>query len=563
MKKYKNVLTTYKKMSIVYLILGILISWLSAVTIFYFQKIIDSSSLLVVDKKAVLFYALTIIFVPILSYLDEYPKNYLANNLYFHYKQESLKKVSLIRYDHYVNSGFGVLLQRIENGATAGKQVIFDFYFRIVRELIPDILFNVFFILLINKKLIMYLLIGYLVVFFTTKFLLKFLYDMKESILVNEEQINRVLSRGIMELVTFRINKRYEKELADLNILINETVVSRTRIALIHELFFTLFAVLVSLIKILVVCLFIFNQLEGSIGTLVALIIYIDKIYSPIAIFNVLYVQFKMNSVSFNRLIEFLELENEDNLINGYYEVEPIECIKLKNISYSIDETLILDTIFLQFEKGKKYALIGESGAGKSTLVKLIVGLIKPTKGTIRFNQRNLTELNFNSLYEKVTYISQDSPIFDGSLRENIIFDKKVNDDKVVEMLKTCRLEKYYNQLEHGLDEQLGEKGVKLSGGQKQRIALARMAFSDSDLIILDEATSALDHLTEKAVMQSMLPFFENKIVVFITHKTNFLESIDQIICLKNGLVIEEGSYDELIEKQGYFYELKQNSKKE
>lgn len=320
---------------------------------------------------------------------------------------------------------------------------------------------------------------------------------------------------------------------------------------------------MVSLIKILVVCLFIFNQLEGSIGTLVALIIYIDKIYSPIAIFNVLYVQFKMNSVSFDRLIEFLELENEDNLINGYYEVDPIEFINLENISYSIDETLILDTIFLQFEKGKRYALIGESGAGKSTLVKLIVGLIKPTKGTIRFNQRNITELNFNSLYEKVTYISQDSPIFDGSLRENIIFDKKVSDDKVIEMLKTCRLEKYFNQLEHGLDEQLGEKGVKLSGGQKQRIAFARMAFSDSDLIILDEATSALDHLTEKAVMQNILPFFENKIVIFITHKMNFLESIDQIICLKNGLVIEEGSYDELIEKQGYLYELKQNSKKE
>lgn len=109
----------------------------------------------------------------------------------------------------------------------------------------------------------------------------------------------------------------------------------------------------------------------------------------------------------------------------------------------------------------------------------------------------------------------------------------------------------------------MGEKGVKLSGGQKQRIAFARMAFSDSDLIILDEATSALDHLTEKAVMQNILPFFENKIVIFITHKMNFLESIDQIICLKNGLVIEEGSYDELIEKQGYLYELKQNSKKE
>lgn len=108
MKKYKNILATYKKMSIVYLISGILISWLSAATIFYFQKIIDSSSLLVVDKKAVLFYGLTLIFVPILSYLDEYPKNYLANNLYFHYKQESLKKVSLIRYDRYVNIGFGV-----------------------------------------------------------------------------------------------------------------------------------------------------------------------------------------------------------------------------------------------------------------------------------------------------------------------------------------------------------------------------------------------------------------------------------------------------------------------
>ena len=152
-------------------------------------------------------------------------------------KLKTLEKISRIDYETYIKLGTGTLVQRIENGASAGKSTIFDFVFCVIRELIPSILFSMFFIYKLNKKIMLVILAGYILVFLITKFLLKTLYFIKERILINEEKMNHYLIRCFMEMVTFRINKRFNFEISKAYSAKKEIVNSKVKMTLIHEAF--------------------------------------------------------------------------------------------------------------------------------------------------------------------------------------------------------------------------------------------------------------------------------------------------------------------------------------
>ena len=205
--------------------------------------------------------------------------------------------------------------------------------------------------------------------------------------------------------------------------------------------------------------------------------------------------------------------------------------------------------------------MVGESGSGKSTIIKLIMGLIKYNKGNILIDNNELSKLNLNYFYDNVSYISQEAPIFDGTLRENLIFDKKIKDTEIVKVLKTVCLDKFYERLECGLDTELGEKGVRMSGGERQRVALARVFFDDSKIIILDEATSAMDNITEKNVMANIVKKLDNKTLIIIAHRLETIKDVDKIYVLFDGIIQEQGKYNELLNKNGLFTKLYKSAK--
>ena len=214
-----------------------------------------------------------------------------------------------------------------------------------------------------------------------------------------------------------------------------------------------------------------------------------------------------------------------------------------------------------KINKNSSVALVGESGSGKSTIIKLILGLIKYNKGNILIDNNELSKLNLNTFYDNITYVSQEAPIFDGTLRENLIFDKKINDDEIIKILNLVYLNKFYEKLENGLDTELGEKGVRMSGGERQRVALARLFFDDSKIIILDEATSAMDNITEKHVMENIVKQLDNKTLIIIAHRLETIKDVDKIYVLFDGVIQEQGKYDELKSKNGYFTKLYKSAK--
>ena len=202
----------------------------------------------------------------------------------------------------------------------------------------------------------------------------------------------------------------------------------------------------------------------------------------------------------------------------------------------------LLADVDISVEDSSRIGILGPNGAGKSTLVKTILGLYQPTTGAILINHKNLAAYNLNDFYEHIFYLSQDAPIFQGTLKENIIFDKEIADEEIIAVLEKCQLGAFYQVLKGGLSAEIGEKGANLSGGEKQRIAFARLFFSDAEVIVLDEATSALDVTTEEKLFAAIKDQLKNKLVIMITHRPKNLIYVDEIIELKKTQVVAASS---------------------
>jgi ATP-binding cassette subfamily B protein len=561
MKLFKEVIRNNLKIIIFYVLIGITINFLKLYGITYYQKILDAFQYKTLTIMPLVIYGILLVVSTILGYIENYPEQQVKNKLYLDFKLQSLKKMTSIDYLEYQKIGTGKLTQKVEDGATASRDVMVDFWLKLFRWLLPTAIFSLFFIYRVKKEYVLFVLLGYVLVIIISNLILKRLYKLKEKILLNQEFLNKHLIRGFMELVVFRTNKKYKTEIKVTNDEIRNIVNGKTKIKLVHEMFFTSFELIVNALQVLVLAYAVLNS-NLSVGAVVTIISLLGKAYEPIAIFNVEYVDYKLNKVAVNKYIDLLDLKDDEALEKGLNLKNLDGNVEFKNVSYGYNEEKeIIHDLSLKIKANSSVALVSESGSGKSTIIKLIMGLIKYQKGNILIDGKELSTLNLNSYYDNVTYVSQEAPIFDGTLRENLVFDKKIDDDEIIKVLKLVCLDTFYERLENGLETELGEKGIRMSGGERQRVALARLFFDNSKLIILDEATSAMDNITEKIVMENVINLLKDKTIIIIAHRLETIKNVDMIFVLKDGIIEEQGSYDNLIKKDGYFKKLYKSAK--
>lgn len=561
MRLFKEVIKNNLKMIIFYVLIGIIINFLDLYSVTYYQKILDAFQFQTLTIVPLITYGVLLLISTILGYIENYPEQQVKNKLYLDFKLQSLKKMKSIDYLEYQKIGTGRLTQKAEDGATASRDIMINFWLKLFRYLLPTAIFSLIFIFRVKKEYVLFVFLGYIIVVIISNLILKKLYKLKESILLNQEFLNKHLVRGFMELVVFRTNKKFDTELKVTKEGIKNIVDGKTKIKLVHEIFFTVFALIVNILKVVVLGYAVLKS-DLSVGAVVTVISLLGKAYEPIAIFNVEYVDYKLNKVTVNKYIELLDIKDDEALNSGLKLKELGGNVEFKNVSYSYNnEKNIINNLSFKINKNSSVALVGESGSGKSTIIKLIMGLIKYDKGNILIDGKELSKLNLNSFYDNVTYVSQEAPIFDGTLRENLIFDKKIPDEEIIKVLNLVCLDKFYEKLENGLDTELGEKGVRMSGGERQRVALARLFFDDSKIIILDEATSAMDNITEKLVMENVVKQLDNKTLVVIAHRLETIKDVDKIYVLSDGIIQEEGKYNELLDKNGYFTKLYKSAK--
>ena len=555
MKHLKAEAGKHTTLIVVFMAMGLFWTFLMNFAPLYFQTVVDNFTDGTLTIANIAIYGTALIFLYIMGYVINYPWNKLERSIEQSLKLTALRKISAIDYQAYTKLGTGSLIQRIENGSSAGKRILFDFYLRLAGELLPSMIFSIIFVFIINRTVTVVIILGYIVVFAVSNLLLKVLYKVKERILVNEEKFNHFLVRGFMEMVTFRINRRFAREIQKTEDASDEIVSSAVKIRMAHEAFFTIFAILVGFVKIGII---IYGWATGflTIGQIVALLLLVDNAYQPIAIFNVDYVAYKLDKIAFARYAEFLDSKEDARLSQGDTISVLDGNISFSRIGFSYGEREIFNNFNLMIENGKNIAFVGESGSGKSTAVKLLVGLLHPNKGNITVDQFDLNKVNLNSYYEHISYLPQEPSVFNGTLRENLVFDNVVDDKALMDALVNAGLDGLFSKLEKGLDTPLGERGINLSGGERQQLALARLWFSNAQIIILDEATSAIDNLTEESVMKNVIALLKGKTVIAVAHRLDSIKAFDSIILFQDGRIAEQGRFYDLIDKQQSFYEL-------
>jgi len=234
------------------------------------------------------------------------------------------------------------------------------------------------------------------------------------------------------------------------------------------------------------------------------------------------------------------------------------DSIELNDVSFSYDgEKNILDGINMRFKKGQKYAIVGESGCGKTTLLKVLMGYFSNVGGKIMIDKRDAGKLNIKDMSNILSIMQQNVFLFDTTIKNNITLFKDYPEEEIEAVIEKTQLKNLIESLEDGIDTYIGEAGDKLSGGERQRISMARAFLKKKPILLLDEATSSLDNLTANEIEETIFTM-EDVTVISVTHVLNEerLKRYNKIFVLKDGEVIEEGNFDELMNKNGYFYSM-------
>jgi subfamily B ATP-binding cassette protein MsbA len=239
------------------------------------------------------------------------------------------------------------------------------------------------------------------------------------------------------------------------------------------------------------------------------------------------------------------------------------EGIVFRNVVFSYQENKVLfERMNVEFKKGMITAIAGPSGSGKSTICDLLIGLYRPSGGEIQVDGMNMDLLNIHSWRNLIGYISQETFLFNASIRDNILVgNPEASEKEMIAAAKLANIHEFIQTLPEKYETVLGDRGLTISGGQRQRIAIARALIRNPEVIILDEATSSLDNESERQIEESLKRFFGEKTIIIITHRLSSLSIADRIYVLDNGSIVESGSYDELMKDRGLFWKLEQISR--
>lgn len=309
----------------------------------------------------------------------------------------------------------------------------------------------------------------------------------------------------------------------------------------------------VSQIIFYIVCAFFVADKSINIGEYVAIAAYytmVSNSFQRILRDNML---FQARQVAVERVFSLLESDYENETDLKDIEVTKGE-ITINELSFAYKEGLnVIKNLNYTINSGEKIGVVGESGVGKSTLAHIFIKFFTPDKGSVIIDEQDIKNCTYHSIRKNIGIVSQETIIFDGTVKDNICFDKNVSDDVIWEVLEKAYLKAEIERLPDGLNTTLGKDGVNLSGGQNQRLAIARMLYKNPQIVILDEATSALDEASEKIVQKALDQLTKGRTSIVISHRLNSLITADRILVLQDGEMVGDDRYDKLIKSNSEF----------
>ena len=575
-KRYMRFVKPYKLLLFLTIVIGIIKFAIPLFLPWLLQIILDDvllNSTLTTDEKAKQLFtwigvALVLFFIirPPIEYYRQYFAQNLSNNILFDIRKELYGHLQKLSLKYYANTRAGEVISRMINDVEQTKNFVMTGLMNLWLDLVT-ILIVVGIMFSMDVKLTIISLLALPLYALSVKFFfgkLRSLTKERSQALAGVQSYLHERVAGMSIIKSFTLEK-HEQEIFD------ETNGEFLNKALAHSRWnaksFAVVNTITDMAPLIVIgfagYLYLYEGL--SIGVMVAFYAYIERLYGPLRRLVSSSTTLTQSIASMDRMFELMDekydVQNKQHALplpqaRGKVQFDHV------TFQYDVDGKTILNDVDFIIEPGQTVAFVGMSGGGKSTIVSLIPRFYDTTDGTVKIDDYDVRDVTLESLRSQIGIVLQDHILFCDSVKQNILMgNPHATDEDIIEAAKAANAHEFIMNLPEGYDTKVGERGVKLSGGQKQRVAIARVFLKNPPILVLDEATSALDLESEALIQESLDRLAHDRTTIIIAHRLSTITHADKIIVIEHGKVSEAGTHDELMDKNGAYYNLFQVQK--
>lgn len=531
------------------------------------DDIVGNSTLSVEEKQEQLILIMGIMVVifivvrPPVEYYRQYFAQWTASKILYDIRDKLFTHVQKLSFKYYSNTKAGEVISRVINDVEQTKSFIITG----LMNLWLDVATIVIAIIIMMTMDVTLTIVSILLFPFYALSIKYFFGNLRKLTRKRSQALAEVQSylhervQGMSVIKSFAIEDKEQKRFDQTNSNFLDKAIDHTKW---NAKAFAVVNTITDIAPLLVIGFSGYQVINGnlSIGEMAAFIAYIDRLYNPLRRLVNSSTTLTQSIASMDRVFEFVDEKYDiDDSPNAILCENVKGHIEFKNVSFSYDEKEeeVLKNISLDVKQGETIALVGMSGGGKSSLVSLIPRFYDVTEGAILLDGTDIRAFKVRSLRDNIGMVLQDNILFSESVKSNILIGKSdATEEEIIDAAKAANAHDFIMNLPEGYDTKVGERGVKLSGGQKQRVAIARVFIKNPPILILDEATSALDLESEHLIQEAIEKLAKDRTTFIVAHRLSTITNVDRIVVIDNGKVIEIGSHEELMAKQGNYYKL-------
>ncbi|QVK18878.1 ABC transporter ATP-binding protein [Mycoplasmatota bacterium] len=500
--------------------------------------------------QSVKFYALLIVGIFLIFPIFAYIVNKIIYITTGNIRKAVFQKLEKLPVSFFKNNHSGDIVSRMTNDISETEKVYDTIFTEVVVTLIIAI-GGIFYSFYLDWRLAIISIIGAGLTLFVNLYYVKILRVLGKKVQENLALLNKTLTNlldGVHVIRVFNLQKLMMKKIGNNNQDVYDVSVKRVNTQAVISALNALSG-FISFGGLMCVGVYLSIQGSTTIGAIVAIAQLQNGIRNLARLLGTFITNMQSSLAASERVFEVLDeeeepvsytLETENNKTNHIIDME--------NLSFKYDDNLVLEKLSLSIPKGKVYALVGPSGGGKSTVFKLILNFYKPSSGDLLINGESISQQKITDIRKQMAYVPQDAYLFTGSIEDNIRHgNKDATQEEIIQAAKAANAHEFIIEMENGYNTKVGERGTQLSGGQRQRIAIARAILKNAPILLLDEATSALDTESECLVQEALNQLMIGKTTLVVAHRLQTIQNADQILVLKDGHIVEQGTHDELL----------------